>query len=336
MPAETSIPPADGPQRASGTETFLATHAALVERLMAEPEAARWGLTRARLARALERSVEHRFRDARPASAEVESYLRSLHLRDLALSCACSDANEQAWEYFLQHYREDLYAAARAICGGASEQRARDLADSLYAELYGLETRAEAGPDGATPARRPLFDYFHGRSKLSTWLRAVLAQRHIDSVRASRRTESLEEKETDGAGALRDGRTFVSADPQRARYLAMLQAAMLEAIAALPARDRLRLAYYYVHQKTLAEIGGILGEHEATSSRHLERARRELRRHVERILRVEKQLDEAQVLLCLEFAREEWPFDLTGALGAAEAPPAAKKPRVQEMKRDPF
>ena len=40
---------------------------------------------------------------------------------------------------------------------------------------------------------------------------------------------------------------------------------------ALAPRDRLRLAYYYVEELTLAEIGKLLGEHEATVSRKLER-----------------------------------------------------------------
>ena len=40
-------------------------------------------------------------------------------------------------------------------------------------------------------ARQSLFRYFHGRSKLSTWLRAVLAQRHIDRLRAGRKLDPL-------------------------------------------------------------------------------------------------------------------------------------------------
>ena len=56
---------------------------------------------------------------------------------------------------------------------------ARELADSIYADLFGLQER-----DGE---RRSLFRYFHGRSSLATWLRAVLAQRQVDRVRATRR-----------------------------------------------------------------------------------------------------------------------------------------------------
>jgi IS30 family transposase len=93
---------------------------------------------------------------------------------------------------------------------------------------------------------------------------------------------------------------------------------------ALAPRDRLRLAYYYAEELTLAEIGRLLGEHESTVSRQLERTRREVRRSVESALREEKKLSEAQLRLCYEYAREEWPFDLTLRLrsGAARPLPA--------------
>ena len=57
---------------------------------------------------------------------------------------------------------------------------------SLYAELYGVgrNPSASALPEAK---RRPLFDYYHGRSRLATWLRAILAQRYVDRWRASAR-----------------------------------------------------------------------------------------------------------------------------------------------------
>jgi RNA polymerase sigma-70 factor len=324
--------PAESPR--DPLDEFLSAYAPLVEWLHAKAKAARWGLTPLCFAEALRHSVEHHFRGSSgvaasrsgASAAEVAAYLESLHAEDLALACACSEGNEPAWEYFMRAYRQDLYAAARAIIGQASaradEARARELADSLYADLYGLEQR------GAR--RRSLFDYFHGRSKLSTWLRAVLAQRFVDALRAGQRTESLEEKED---GEVLRGRApgDTAADPDRARYVAWLQAALLEALAALGPRDRLRLAYYYVQELALAQIGRILGEHEATTSRHLDRTRRELRQRVERALREGRirapgtppagKLSEAQIRLCFEYALEEWPFDLTRALSTETSGP---------------
>lgn len=263
---------------------------------------AEWHLRQERFGKALERSAVQRFRGAAPSEKEVAGYFDSLHLADLALACACSEGNAHAWELFMTQFRPELYRAARAIAG---ESRGRELADSLYAELYGLETR-----EGQ---RRSLFDYFYGRSKLTTWLRAVLAQRHVDELRRGQRTESLDEGPT-----LEVRHDTTATDPDRTRYLALLQAALSEALAALKPRDRLRLAYYYVDELTLAQIGRLVGEHEATVSRKLDRARLEVRKHVESALREKKRLSEAQVRLCYEYAQEEWPFDLTGALSARE------------------
>ncbi|MGH8277057.1 MAG: RNA polymerase sigma factor, partial [Steroidobacteraceae bacterium] len=216
---------------------------------------------------------------------------------------------EPAWEYFIRAYRQQLYRAGRAVAG---ESLGRELADSLYAELYGLGER-----EGK---RRSLFEYFYGRSKLSTWLRAILAQRFVDEIRRMRRTDSLDEQNEGEPVREIPSRADEGhpGDPEKPRYLALLQAALEETIGNLEPRARLRLAYYYEQELTLAQIGRLLGEHEATVSRNLERARQEIRASVERALVEKKRLSEAQVRLCFEYAREKWPFDLTRALSAKD------------------
>ncbi len=229
-----------------------------------------WNLTRDQFQRALERSAAQRFPGSLPDDRIVAGYLESLNLADLALACACSAGEDAAWEYFVAHYRPELYRAARVIVSksartksGTDEAAARELADSLYGDLFGLRE----AHDGS---RRSLFDYFHGRSKLTTWLHAILAQRQVDQIRRSQKTESLDEPASDG----RSPADLLAAknpppDPERNRYLSTLQACLTDALAALPPRDRLRLAYYYVDELTLAEIGKLFGEHEATASRKL-------------------------------------------------------------------
>ena len=290
-------------------EQFLETHSHLIGGLYEKAQAAlpmlREALSQDTFAQALHRSVEQRFRGTSPAPREVASYLESLHVEDLALACACCEGNEQAWEHFVTRFRPQLYAAARAIAG---QSAAHELADSLYADLYGLEQRAGQ--------RRSLFEYFHGRSKLSTWLRAILAQRYVDGLREARRTKSLEDEKA--IEAISDPEPAGGWDPDRGRYLAMLQAALTEALAGLNARDRLRLAYYYVQQLTLAQIGRLMNEHEATVSRKLARTQRSLRQQVESALRSSKRMSEAQIRLCFEYAMEEWPYDLTQVLSQRE------------------
>jgi RNA polymerase sigma-70 factor, ECF subfamily len=270
---------------------------------------AEWQLAPERIQSTLERSVAHRFANAAPPDdpRAIQNYLDSLQAGDLALACACSDGNAAAWEYFIVQYRPELYRAARAIAGEAG---ACELADSLYAELYGL--REVAGQ------RKSLFDYFLGRSKLATWLHAILTQRHVDGIRRARHTESLDDDDNSADRPELAAPGQLSSDPERERYLVMLQTVLQSVLATLAPRDRLRLAYYYVEGLTLAQIGKLTAEHEATVSRKLERTRREVRKQVEAALRREKKLSDAQLQRCYEYAREEWPFDLTRALSARE------------------
>jgi RNA polymerase sigma-70 factor, ECF subfamily len=275
----------------------------LAESLLAQASAPQdWNLTAERFQTALESSAAHRFLSAgraeSPGERRVQEYLEGLHLADLALACACSAGNCAAWEHFVAEYRHVLYRAAAAIAG---ESRARELADLIYAELYGLRER-----EGE---RRSLFDYFHGRSRLATWLYAILSRRHVDEFRRTQKMESFDDPPREGAAEPVSAEP--APDPEREVYLAMMQAAVETALDRLEPRDRLRLAYYYADSLTLAEIGKLLGEHEATASRKLERTRAEVRAFVEQALRREKKLSEAQVRLCFDCAQEKWPFDLT-------------------------
>ena len=211
---------------------------------------------------------------------------------DLELARRCADGDAAAWDRFVLEYRPVLYRAADALdpSGGA-----RELADSLYADLYGI-----ADDSGE---RRSLFRYFQGRSSLATWLRAVLAQRYVDRVRGQRRVEPLPVEEAPARSE--------EPDPDRARYVALVREALGRAVAALAARDRLRLGCYYVQELTLAETGRVMNESEATSSRQLARARAAIRRDVERQLREDARLSDDQIAACLaSVADDPGPLDL--------------------------
>jgi RNA polymerase sigma-70 factor (ECF subfamily) len=316
----TPRPVATAPPAPAADFRFPVSLAGAVERCWRKAAApAEWNLTRDQFAAALRRSVAHRFLGATgpPEPKAIEDYLEALHHGDLALACACSAGGEAAWDAFVAQFRQDLYRAARAI---ADESSARELADSLYADLYGL--RESEG------RRKSLFDYFHGRSKLGTWLRAVLAQRHVDAIRRARKFEPLEDetgREHPEVAASTSAGSHAAADPpdpDRAKYLSLVQAALAAALDLLEPGDRLRLAYYYADELTLAEIGRLLGEHEATVSRKLDRARRDLRQRIEAALRDGKKLSAAQIQLCYDYACKKWPLDLTLSLRPASANPA--------------
>src|SRR5262245_26415922 len=171
---------------------------------------------------------------------------------DLELARLCADGDERAWERFVREYRPLLYRAADALdrTGGA-----RELADSLYAELYGVR-------DGGRE-RKSLFSYFSGQSSLGTWLRAVLAQRYVDRLRGQRRIEPLPDEEGDSLRRLAGDRLRVAGeppDPDRSRHMTLMRSALGRVVSRLASRDRLRLACYYVQALTLAETGRVLKE----------------------------------------------------------------------------
>jgi RNA polymerase sigma-70 factor (ECF subfamily) len=281
--------------------------AGVVAGLWRRAEAKRWALAEPDFGAALERSAVQRFREHAPSGRELGQYLDSLHLDDLALACACARGSEPAWEHFVREFRPILLRIAGR---GQQTDRARDVADSIYAELYGLEERHGV--------RRSLFDYFHGRSTLAGWLKAVVAQRLVDKARASRRFDPLPDDEASMPDP--SSGTTPESDLDRRRFLALVRQALEEAIAGLEARDRLRLTLYYAQDIKLAAVGRVLGESEATSSRKLERTRVGLRAAVERRLREVDRLTDAQIALCFDHARTDPAFDLARTLRLPEGP----------------
>jgi RNA polymerase sigma-70 factor (ECF subfamily) len=256
---------------------------ARAERLYAKAEAARWKVPTEVFSNALERSAEKTFAGRTPSEAELDRYFDGLHLADLALACACAMGREDAWDHFVREFRPGMYRAADAIDPGGG---AREIAEALYAELFGLRER-----DGI---RQSIFRYFHGRSGLATWLRSLVSQRYIDRHRETRRLEPLPEDASPSPlrAATRD------VDPERDRYVAAMRTVLAAAIAALAPRERLRLACYYAQEMTLAQIGTLTREHEATVSRQIARTRRAIREDVERRLRTDYGFADRQIADC--------------------------------------
>ena len=271
-----------------------------------------WGISTEQFTEELARCAEARFRGQQATAEELNAHVGALRLKDLGLACACADGVAEAWEHFVGIYRGYLRACAGAMLkSSASAPEAEELADSLFAELYGLS--AEKGGS--------LLRYFHGRSSLKTWLRAVLAQRHVDKIRAGRKFEALENEDGDNAKLLPvAARVLEVADPHRARYLLTFTKALQTALQNLDACDSETLRMYYAEGKKLAAIGRVLGEHESTVSRNLEKVRGNVRRAVEEILRGGSDavngdgrtggMSEAEIALCFEYAAEDAPIDL--------------------------
>lgn len=309
--------------------TLLANLQLRLDSLYSQSRASDWSVSPEQFFSALERSVRRRFAASHLTTSALEQYLETLHLDDLVLACGCMNGSEAAWEYFVRTYRPYLRASAGAITRNSSA--GIDLADSLFAELYGLV-------DGKR-GESSLFRYFHGRSSLRTWLRTVLAQRHINHLRRTRRWQPLERDDVAEARIAPDKSATPPLDPHRALYLRRFLYALSDGLAALDHQDRQRLELYYAREKTLAEIGKLLGEHESSVSRHLERARKALRQKVEEHLRTGASGDSSSALpsmsdeeiaLCFQYASEDAPIDFRQLFPEKPPPPQPNDSRGKD------
>ncbi len=196
-------------------------------------------------------------------------FFANLSLSDLALARACAEGNATAWEHFLALYRQPLTRIAIAIT--RNETLGSDLADALYAELYGLTTR-----DGRR--RCPLESYMGGGSLLG-WLRTTLAQRHVDNHRHTFREQPLDEGlNVENVHASKSEAEKIPA------ILPILSRALVEALRGRPPEDRFLLAAYYLDQRTQLQIAQDLNVSESKVSRERQHLIEDLRKQLLRNL----------------------------------------------------
>lgn len=265
------ISPSQSGVALGGGEVYVSA-APFLDEFWRASDAASYGLTRAEFDEILLRlGTTQNFglpAGAPIATEEKAAYFRALKLNDLVLARACATGHERAWEHLVAIYHEPLVRAAIAITG--SETLGRELAGSLYAELYGMKES-----DGQ---RKCPLDSYRGRGSLMGWLRATLAQRFVDHHRRSHRETTLDDPEHGF-----DPPAPAIEEPPA--HLALLARSLADAVALRDAEDRFLLAAYYLDGRTLLQIAQLIRVHEATVSRKLRRAVEEIRKQALRNLR---------------------------------------------------
>jgi RNA polymerase sigma-70 factor (ECF subfamily) len=198
------------------------------------------------------------------SESEIRTFLLSLRVDELALARACAAGSNPAWEIFLTRYREKLYLSALRIV--REDSAARELADALYADLYGTNTR-----EGQRVSKLASYT---GRGSLEGWLRTVLSQEYVNRYRRTKRLVSLDEESEEGV-------QFRAPDPEPVAPVDQrLAQATDEALAVLLGEDRMVLSAYYLDGRTLAEIARMLGVHESTISRKVDKLAKSLRKQI--------------------------------------------------------
>jgi RNA polymerase sigma-70 factor (ECF subfamily) len=200
--------------------------------------------------------------------AEKLALVRSLRIGELVLARACSAGNEVAWNDFITRFRGELYQAASRISG--DDTTGRELADGLYAELYGLPNQ-----EGRCVSK---LDYYMGRGSLGGWLRTVLAQRHVDRCRSQAKNVSLDEQLESGVSFAAAAETSVALPDEG------VEEVVVQTLAELNGEERFLLAAYYLDHQTFAAIGRQLSVHESTVSRKMEKLTATVRKRIRKRL----------------------------------------------------
>lgn len=223
--------------------------------------------------------------DPNAAGAEVSKFIDELQADDLCLIVACERGDERAWSELVERFKPTVRSAARSA--SSNEDAAEDLAQSIWAELYGLRTRSDGKPASKLA-------YYSGRGSLAGWLRAVVAQLAVDVFRKQSKLVQAEEdadlerlaqevQVAEGQPALAGMQNPEDAMSNRFARSEMQQA-LSRSVQELSAEDRLLVKLYYFDNLRLREAGAVLGVHEATASRRLTRIQSDLRKRVSEIL----------------------------------------------------
>lgn len=297
MVKKTAFPPA-----AHGELTSL------VRELHVAGNGEKFGIAEAEFSAILE-SIAAKYLPTARKQGDIQILYKSLRVEELILARACSAGNELAWEVFLTRYREKLYDIALHIA--KENSAARDLADSVYADLYGLTTR-----EGKRICKLASYT---GRGSLEGWLRTVVAQEFVNRYRKQRRLVSLDEESEDGF-------QFAALQAEKTPAVdARLEVAVEAALASLDSGDRFVLASYFLDERTLAEIARILGVHESTISRKLDKLTKSLRKRVIAEM-VRQGMGREQAKAALEVDVRDLTLDIRGKLARTDAqetrPPA--------------
>jgi len=251
------------------------------------------------------------------SEGEVRTFFLSLRVDELALARACAAGSNAAWEIFLTRYREKLYLSALRIAREGSA--ARELADTLYADLYGTALR-----DGQRVSKLASYT---GRGSLEGWLRTVLSQEYVNRYRRTKRLVSLEEESEEGV-------QFRAAEPEPVPPSDnRLAETTDEVLGCLSSEDRMVLSAYYLDGRTLAEIARMLGVHESTISRKLDKLAKSLRKQIVAALG-KRGMSRRQAEEALEVDVRDLQVDIRRSLAQDSPPSAFSEKRVEARVRE--
>ena len=190
------------------------------------------------------------------AGASIAATLASLHLVDFYLAFAAGLGLKEAQALFIERYLAPIEGAVSSI--DASPGFVDDVRQALHVRLLLL-------PEGS-----PKILQYGGRASLASWVAVSARRAALELVRDGAAHRKAVERAAEEPVNL-------DLDPElqflKTRYRAAFKAAVTEAIARLPSRERTILRLHAVGGLTLARIAAMFSVDESTVCRWEKRAR---------------------------------------------------------------
>lgn len=157
--------------------------------------------------------------------------------------------SDEAFERVLATYRRRVHALAYGIL--RDRDAAEDVAQDVFVRLWKVLPR------------------YDGRAQLSTWIYAITRNASISALRKRRPEDSLSEP-----AVLEDVESRTSAAPPARDDAA--DTALPKLVEQLPDKQRLAVTLYYLEERSVEEVAGMLAMPANTVKTHLHRARARL------------------------------------------------------------
>jgi RNA polymerase sigma-70 factor (ECF subfamily) len=233
-----------------------------------------------------------------PEQGSLVDSLRGMHVADLYLACACAQGLDAAHVALDTRFLPKVDAAVARVQGPG---------DAVAEVRQHLRERLLSSEDG----KPPRITGYQGTGPLVAWLRAAAVRTALNSRRSARRRAHAEE-EALAEGPMAGGDLELSY--LRQQHRADFQAALAEALAALPTRERTVLRLHFVEGLSLERIGAMYQTHKSTVSRWLARAREDVLTDVRRRLAERLQLSSEELQSLLRAVRSQLDASISSLL----------------------
>jgi len=230
----------------------------------------------------------------------ANNFIEALHTNDLYLGFACAHGTEAAWERL--NFVYGAYIKSLAIFMTGENTASSEIADSVLVNLF------LPGPSGQSRIAS-----YEGRSSLATWLRVVVShhatnerQRFCNNMSAMNVPDIADESAP----------SRMEASLRAGRYGGIIGDSLRYSCHSLTNRERLVLLLRYDEGLHLGQIATLLGVHQSTITRQLERTCKRLREAVIGILSKKYKLDPATINECTEDLLENPSYSVLALLKA--------------------